>query len=298
MTFVVAARTTGELMLKKRASASAVASALVILSLAGCAPAGSSPEDVLDDYLTAISEGRAADALKLIEHAGQDDAALLTDDVLSAAEERISDVQVGKDAAPEGTDYEVSDNGGNIPYAYSLAGETFYGTAPLFRSDDGSWKVDGLPGDGSILGTITLSASPTGLLDEATFGGVEVPIGESQLVFPAVYSPDLLPADGFESEAVQPVRITGDDGRTVNAEIVPTTATTAKAESLAADALGDDATCSYGAPEDVLGSDFYYREWSEPQLVLIEKAQEIAFYCDGSERTHVVVAVPNLEVVR
>lgn len=281
-----------------RASAVAATAALIALSLAGCAPAESSPEDVLTDYLTAISEGRAADALKLIEHAGQDDAALLTDEVLGAAEERISEIKVGRDAAPEGTEYEVSEDGGSIPYSYSLAGERFYGVAPLFRSDDRSWKVDGLPGDGSILGTITLSASPTALLDDAMLGGVDVPVGESELVFPAVYAPDLLPADGFESEAVQPVRITGDDGRTVNAEIVPTTATTAKAESLAADALGDDATCSYGAPEDVLGSDFYHREWSQPQLVLIEKAQEIAFYCDGSERTHVVVAVPNLEVVR
>lgn len=281
----------------KRASAAAVASALVIFSLAGCAPAGSSPEDVLNDYLASISEGRAADALKLVEHAGQDDAALLTDDVLGAAEERISDIKVGKDAAPEGTDYEVSETGGNIPYSYSLAGEQFYGVAPLFRSDDGSWKIDGLPGDGSILGTITLSASPTALLDEATLGGVEVPVGESQLLFPAVYVPDFTPADGFEADAVQPVAITGDDERTVNAEIVPTNATTSEAESLAADALGGEVTCSYGLPDDVLGEDFAYREWSEQQMAIIESAA-LGFYCNGDDQTHAIVTVPDLEVVR
>lgn len=282
----------------KRASAAAVAAALIALSLAGCAPAASSPEDVLTAYLAAISEGRAADALKLVEHAGQDDAALLTDDVLGAAEERISDIKVGKDAAPEGTDYEVSDTGGNIPYSYSLAGEQFYGVAPLLRSDDGSWKIDGLPGDGSILGTITLSASPSALLEEATLGGVDVPLGAPQLVFPAVYSPELVPADGFEAVAAQPVAITGDDERTVSAEIAPTSATTSEAENLAADALGGEATCTYGAPDEALGGDFYYREWSEPQMEIIEKTQEVGFYCDGSERTHVIVTVPTLEVIR
>lgn len=204
----------------KRASAAAVTAALIALSLAGCAPA-EGPEDVLKDYLTAISEGKATDALKLVEHADQDDAPLLTDDVLGAATERISDIQVGKEAAPEGADYEVSDSGGNIPYAYDLAGETFYGAAPLFKSEDGTWKVDGLPGDGSILGTLRVTASSSDLLAGANIGDTGAPVDSTLLVFPAVYAPEGVPAEGFEAQPVQPVSVTGNDGATVTVEVEP-----------------------------------------------------------------------------
>ncbi|MFT4259871.1 hypothetical protein [Microbacterium sp.] len=173
---------------------------------------------MLKEYLTDISAGHGSDALKLIAHAGEADSTLLTDAVLAGASERISDIKVGKDAAPESTVYEVTDKGGSIPYSYTLGGETFHGTAPIFKRKDGTWAVDGLPGDGSILGSVSVSAQPTQVATSATVGGATIDLGKPQLLFPAVYEPTIVTKEGFAVEPIEPVRVTGDDKAAVEAK--------------------------------------------------------------------------------
>lgn len=251
-------------MLRRTPSRTAVLALALAAALSGCAPATNdggkpqanasddSPAGVLTAYLTAISEGRASDALALVEHADESESSLLTDDVLGAATERISDVVVDPESST------LTEDGGTLAYSYSLGGETFNGDAPLFKASDGKWKVDGLPGDGSILGTLRVTAGPEELVDAATLGDEEIPLNAPQLVFPAIYAPEIVAMDGFEADEHEPIRVTGDDEAGFRVEFTADQSAIAKATSVAdalvqqcaaqgnADPAVDGAGCPFG----------------------------------------------------
>lgn len=107
---------------------------------------GPSAQEVAEEYLAHISDGDAAAAAELVaaqpeEVEGLSDPSLLTDEVLGAAVERISEVVVepasGSDDAQTFTSVDVS---------YTLAGETYETSLSLVRADGeglapGRWQI-------------------------------------------------------------------------------------------------------------------------------------------------------------
>lgn len=149
---------------------------------------GPSAQETAEQYLQHIADGEAtaASALAAPQHdevAAMSDPSLLTDEVLGAAVERISEIVVEPSTGSDGSgDYASFD------VSYVLAGERYDTTIALERTDGeglapGTWQVRTELTDRFIV----VSGSPAFLL-----GGAEMPtVGSDEFLpmalYPAVY---------------------------------------------------------------------------------------------------------------
>ncbi|MER6672295.1 zinc ribbon domain-containing protein [Streptomyces sp. NPDC000983] len=160
------------------------------------------PEAAAEDYLRAVAEGRAEDALALLDRAPS--GPLLTEAALDSQREAaaLTEVSVGE--------VDESDTTATVTVTYSVDGQERETSLLLVADEDDhfglwrSWKVS----DG--LGSVDVTAS--GLLDEVEVNGVQVPLedGYAELtVFPGLVTVEgvnsgYLSADGGGSVLVEP----------------------------------------------------------------------------------------------
>lgn len=97
-------------------------------------------ESLVRDYLTAISEGRVADAHALVSNAAETESDAASQQVaLDAATERITNIAVS-----EATEVEADVVGFGVPYSYSIAGSESTGEFLVMEGEDGelALKID------------------------------------------------------------------------------------------------------------------------------------------------------------
>lgn len=137
------------------------------------------------DYLGLIASGEAEAANAAVEVPGDVDHTLLTDKVLSSAEERIKvlDVRV----APGGV--VANDGSVRVRATYRLAGLDY--TAELRTKRDGGWL--GFGKTWHVIDPVTIPVSATndrGLFGRASIGGTQLPVLTSRrraVVYPGSY---------------------------------------------------------------------------------------------------------------
>jgi hypothetical protein len=180
------------------------------------------PDATVRSYLTAISKGNASQANKLASPGVKDEqAALLTNDVLGEATELISN--------PKVTQTRVSGDQATVRVSYSLDGTAYDGFIELSKAGKqavlfDTWKIDTpLLGDLSVL--ISNSSSEE---NEAAVNGTTVAFGDeySLPAYPALYTVGAPGNDFFSAEEVEYAVGTGTRAsyEGVDLELAPTEA--------------------------------------------------------------------------
>jgi hypothetical protein len=172
---------------------SVVAAAVVLLLAIGgivaavVVGANNGPEALVRNYLTAISEGKAEEANKLVDPGlGEEETVLLTDDVLRESPEFISKPKVSRISSSRDSAY--------ASITYVLDGRTYDATLDLSK-DDGKWTIDK-----PLLSTIYMYSSTN---TKASVNGTTVDFTDKGSIqaYPAVYDIGAPEGDLFEAEA-------------------------------------------------------------------------------------------------
>jgi hypothetical protein len=179
---------------KKRVILLSVIAAAVVLLLgiggivtAVIVGANNGPEALVRNYLTAISQGKAEEANKLVDPGlGEEETVLLTDDVLRESPEFISKPKVSRISSSRDSAY--------ASITYVLDGRTYDATLDLSK-DDGKWTIDK-----PLLSTIYMYSSTN---TKASVNGTTVDFTDKGSIqaYPAVYDIGAPEGDLFEAEA-------------------------------------------------------------------------------------------------
>jgi hypothetical protein len=172
---------------------SVIAAAVVLLLAIGgivtavVVGANNGPEALVRNYLTAISQGKAEEANKLVDPGlGEEETVLLTDDVLRESPEFISKPKVSRISSSRDSAY--------ASVTYVLDGRTYDATLDLSK-DDGKWTIDK-----PLLSTIYMYSSTN---TKASVNGTTVDFTDKGSIqaYPAVYDIGAPEGDLFEAEA-------------------------------------------------------------------------------------------------
>jgi hypothetical protein len=172
---------------------SVIAAAVVLLLAIGgivaavVVGANNGPEALVRNYLTAISEGKAEEANKLVDPGlGEEETVLLTDDVLRESPEFISKPKVSRISSSRDSAY--------ASITYVLDGRTYDATLDLSK-DDGKWTIDK-----PLLSTIYMYSSTN---TKASVNGTTVDFTDKGSIqaYPAVYDIGAPEGDLFEADA-------------------------------------------------------------------------------------------------
>lgn len=205
------------------------------------------PDATVRSYLSAISKGDASAANKIAAPGvSEEQAVLLTDDVLGEAGEFITNAKV--------TQSRVSGDQATVRVSYSLGGTTYDGYIELSKTGKqavffDSWKIDTpLVGDLAVY----ISNSNTEA-NEAAVNGVTVAFGDeySLPAYPALYTVGAPGNDFFTAEDVEYAVGTGTraDYEGVELELAPTEALTSGAQEAVNAYLDECATSTELDPE-------------------------------------------------
>ncbi|PSL39988.1 hypothetical protein CLV49_3643 [Labedella gwakjiensis] len=205
------------------------------------------PDATVRSYLTAISKGDASEANKIAAPGvSEEQAVLLTDDVLGEAGEFITNAKV--------TQSRVSGDQATVRVSYSLGGTTYDGYIELSKAGKqgvffDSWKID-TPLVGDLAVYISNSNSEA---NEAAVNGVTVAFGDeySLPAYPALYTVGAPGSDFFTAEDVEYAVGTGTraDYEGVELELAPTEALTSAAQEAVNAYLDECATSTELDPE-------------------------------------------------
>lgn len=232
---------------------SALAGGLVLLLIIGAVVVNIvnssvyGPDATVRSYLSAISNGDASEANKLAApDVSEEQAVLLTDDVLGEAGEFISNAKI--------TGSRVRGDQATVEVSYSLGGTTYDGYIELSKAGKqavlfDTWKIDTpLVGDLSVF----ISNSNTES-NEAAVNGVTVAFGDeySLPAYPALYTVGAPGNDFFTAEDVEYTVATGTraDYEGVQLELAPTEALTAAVQESLNAFLDECATSTELDPE-------------------------------------------------
>lgn len=186
---------------------------------------GPSALEVAEEYLQHVSDGDASAANEMLAEVPDEvarlnlsDDSMLTDEVLGAASERISDVAIVTEPGYEEPAYSAI-----LDVTYTLAGQEYETTIHLKQDDGGNWME---PARWEVLFPVTGSVL---LLDDSpdiTLGGVRLPTMDaadefvSLELFPAVYPIEAVDSVFFTPESDE-LLISTDPGLQEQARIVP-----------------------------------------------------------------------------
>ncbi|MCP2030300.1 hypothetical protein L1277_000364 [Okibacterium sp. HSC-33S16] len=174
------------------------------------------PEATVKNYLTAISQGRASAANKLVDPGvSKDAAALLSDDVLKESKELMKN--------PKITDVNTRGDAAQVEVSYSIDGTVFDGVLQL--SKDGKqglffdkWKIDK-----PLLASVYVYTTEGSLV---AVNGVDVDFGKNYelAAYPAAYEIGAPESSFFEAEAQTFVAATGSKATydSIDLELTPT----------------------------------------------------------------------------
>jgi hypothetical protein len=209
---------------------SALAAGLVVLLIIGAVViniVNSSvygPDATVRSYLSAIAKGDASAANKLAAPGvSEEEAVLLTDDVLGEASEFISN--------PKVTSSRVSGDQATVQVSYSLGGTAYDGYVELSKSGKqalffDTWKIDS-PLVGDLPVYVSNSSTES---NEAAVNGVTVAFGDeySLPAYPALYTVGAPGNDFFSAEEQEYTVGTGSraDFEGITLELAPTEALT------------------------------------------------------------------------
>lgn len=162
---------------------------------------GPSAQEVAEQYLQHIADGEAAAASELVaaqpeEVEGLSDPSLLTDEVLGAAVERISDVRVEPAPGSEDADTSV-----RFDVGYTLAGETYESSLALQRVEGegfapGRWQVRSAMTDRFIVTQGDPAFLLSGVEMQTVQSGEFLPLA----LYPAVYPIAAVDPTFFETD--------------------------------------------------------------------------------------------------
>lgn len=146
-------------------------------------------ESLVREYLTAVSEGRVADARALVTNAAETESDAASQQIaLEGATERISNIEVA-----DATEVEADVVGFEVPYSYSIAESESTGVLLAMEGEDGelALKID----DGAgIIGTpeVQMPASTDDTLPvhpspDVSIAGIPFSSGGDLPLYPGVY---------------------------------------------------------------------------------------------------------------
>lgn len=239
--------------------------------------AGRGPAAAVQQYVGLIADGRAEAASALVDpNVSNAERAFLTDEVLSAAAERISDVEVSDGAGEGDVRY--------VDVTYRLDGVEQSASLEVERLDNEWLVLERWRVATPLLTEVFVYANGGG----AQIGGVEVPLDESGQASVAVYpgAYDVEPASSSFFEA-DPVRVTagaaGFDGGSAELDFRPTAALQEEVEAQVKALIDGCAEQTVGQPEDCPFQVYVYPDdtpvtWSIASYPTIEIAEDCTYF--------------------
>jgi hypothetical protein len=219
------------------------------------------PEATVKNYLTAISQGKASAANKLVDPGvSKGAAALLSDDVLKESKELMKN--------PKITDVSTRGDSANVEVSYSIDGTVFDGALQL--SKDGKqgvffdkWKIDK-----PLLASVYVYTTEGNLV---SVNGVDVDFGKNYelVAYPAAYEIGAPESSFFEAEAQTFVAATGSKANydSIDLELAPTQELTDAVQEQVNAYLDTCATQTVPNPENCGLRSLYYFDFSgEPSF--------------------------------
>ena len=229
----------------------------IVINVIGSTQYG--PEAKVKAYLSAISEGKASEANKLVDTGvTKDAAALLTNDVLKESKSLMKN--------PKVTDVTTAGDSARVEISYSIDGTAFDGIIEM--SKDGkqavffdNWKIDK-----PLLASVYVYANQESAV---SVNGVDVDFGKNYelLAYPAAYEIGAPKGKFFEAEAQTFVAATGSKAvyDSIDVELTPTKDLTEEIQTQVNKFLDACATETTPNPEECnLRSNYYINFSGEP----------------------------------
>jgi hypothetical protein len=262
---------------KKIILISAIAGGLVLLLIIAIVVINSinssqyGPEATARNYLTAISQGKASTANKLVDPGvSKGAAALLSDDVLKESKALMKN--------PKVTDVSTRGDSANVELTYSIDGTVYDGNLQL--SKDGKqgvffdkWKIDK-----PLLASVYVYTTEGNMV---SVNGNDVDFGKSYelAAYPAAYEIGAPESSFFEAEAQTFVAATGSKAvyDSIDLELTPTQELTDAVQEKVNEYLDTCATQTVPNPENCGLRSLYYFDFSgEPSFSYkVDKYPEI-----------------------
>jgi hypothetical protein len=174
------------------------------------------PEAKVKAYLSAISQGKASEANKLVDPGVKEDAAaLLTNDVLKESKALMKN--------PKVTDVIANGDSAMVMISYSIDGTVYDGTIDLSKDGKQAVFFDNWVIDKPLLSSVYVYADQD---SSVSVNGVDVDFGKKYelVAYPAAYEIDAPKGKFFEAEAQAFVAATGSKATydSIDLELTPT----------------------------------------------------------------------------
>lgn len=214
------------------------------------------PEATVKNYLTAISQGKASTANKLVEPGVKDDAAaLLSDDILKESKALLKN--------PEIDDVRTRGNAAQVDISYSVDGTAYDGMIELSKDGKQGLFFDKWVIDKPLLASVYVYSTDGEMV---SVNGTDVSFGkEYELVaYPAAYEIGAPKSDFYEAEAQTFVAATGSKASydAIDLELTPTQALTDAVQEQVNKYLDTCATQTVPNPENCGLRSLYYFDFS------------------------------------
>ncbi|MET0933023.1 MAG: hypothetical protein ABWX56_04880 [Mycetocola sp.] len=252
---------------KKIILISAIAGALVLLLIIGSVVInviGSTqygPEAKVKAYLSAISQGKASEASKLVDPGvTKNAAALLTNDILKESKALMKN--------PKVTDVTTRGDSAMVEVSYSIDGTVYDGIIELSKDGKQAVLFDNWTIDKPLLASVYVYSNQESAV---SVNGVDVDFGKEYelLAYPAAYEIGAPEGKFFEAEAQTFVAATGTKAtyESVDVELTPTQELTDEIQAQVNKYMDTCATETGANPENCNLRTSYYMEFSgEPSF--------------------------------
>lgn len=214
------------------------------------------PEATVKSYLTAISQGKASTANKLVDPGvKKDEAALLSDDVLKESKALMKN--------PKVVDVSTRGDSADVEISYSIDGTAFDGVVQLSKDGKQGLFFDKWTIDKPLLASVYVYTNEG---EKVSVNGTDVNFGEKYelLAYPAAYEIGAPESSFFEAEAQTFVAATGSKASydSIDLELKPTEELNAAVQEKVNEYLDTCATQTVPNPENCNLRSLYYFDFS------------------------------------
>ncbi len=214
------------------------------------------PEATVKNYLTAISQGKASTANKLVEPGVKDDAAaLLSDDILKESKALMKN--------PEIDDVRTRGNAAQVDISYSVDGTAYDGMIELSKDGKQGLFFDKWVIDKPLLASVYVYSNDGEMV---SVNGTDVSFGKKYelVAYPAAYEIGAPKSDFYEAEPQTFVAATGSKATydAVDLELTPTQALTDAVQEQVNKYLDTCVTQTVPNPENCGLRSLYYFDFS------------------------------------
>lgn len=262
---------------------SSIAAGLVLLLIIGIVVINSinssqyGPEATVKKYLTAISQGKASTANKLVEPGVKDDeAALLADDILKESPALMKGAEIDE--------VRTRGNAAQVEVSYSIDGTAYDGILELSKDGKQGLFFDKWVIDKPLLASVYVYSTDGEMV---SVNGQDINFGKNYelAAYPAAYEIGAPEGDFFEAEPQTFVAATGSkaDYEAIDLELTPTQALTDAVQEQVNKYLDTCATQTVPNPENCGLRSLYYFDFSgEPTFSYkVDKYPEVTIGENG-----------------